>query len=866
MTVLELKTYQRATLDALTAWLKETVATGDPDTAFYALTRRPYAQAQGLPDVPHACLRVPTGGGKTLIAAHAIGRAADTLLTHERPTVIWLAPSNAIVSQTLAALKSVQHPYARALAARFGHDVRVMTIDEALAAGRADYDGGCVVIVGTIQSFRQEETEGRRVYADNGALMDHFSGRAASELDRLERGSEGQIVRSLANALKLRRPMVIVDEAHNARTILSFATLARLSPSLIIELTATPAADSNILHHVSAAELKDEAMIKLPIRLRSNADWREVLRLAKARLEELTEAAAAERLTGGAAVHRPVMLIQAQARRGPAPLTPDVVRTALIQDFQVPADQIKIATGSDWELDGVDLRSWTEPTRFIITVQALREGWDCPGAYVLATLAHQQSATAVEQILGRIMRLPGAAFKSDPRLNQAYAFAATESFSDAANALAEGLVANGFERLEAKSLVRPDADQLHLPPPRHESDTVAGDIDLTPYAAIIAAETEGRVALDVGSRRLAAASLTATDRARLALTLPPLLQPAYDSLVRRLDAAEKQAERPVVATRKGFTVPLLAVRRGAQLEIFDRGHFLDHPWALDRCDASAVLSRFVPPPSGNREAVIDVEAATSQIRLRFVEQLQAEIALAVDDREWPLPQLVRWLDRQLQPAKGSDVTQSSAQAFIRAGLDALLTAGGHSIGDLRRWRFRLVEAFSQTIESLRDERETQAFEGALFGRSVTFEPTPPDLSHVFDPDRYYPTKPYAGRAEFQRHIVPSPIHEMNDDEVKCALALDLSNQVDCWVRNIERLPSSFHLQIARGRFFPDFVARRTDGVILVIEHKGGQIDGSIRDRTEEKQMVGERWAAVTGNRFVMSRDGDVTPIQQALVN
>ena len=146
--------------------------------------------------------------------------------------------------------------------------------------------------------------------------------------------------------------------------------------------------------------------------------------------------------------------------------------SALIEDFAVLEAEIKIATGTTWELDGNGLAARDEPTRFIITVQALLEGWDCPNAYVLCSLAEQRASTAVEQMLGRIMRLPGAMRKVDERLNRAYAFAATTSFADAARALTEGLVANGFDRIEAKALIRPPAelagfyDQPGLPPTR----------------------------------------------------------------------------------------------------------------------------------------------------------------------------------------------------------------------------------------------------------------------------------------------------------------------------------------------------------------------------------------------------------------
>ena len=158
--------------------------------------------------------------------------------------------------------------------------VSVLSIQEALYVTRPTLATGTTVIVSTMQAFRVDETEGRKVYEQSGALMDHFSGVDSALLDSLEKYEDGKPVQSLANLLRLHRPIVIVDEAHNARTTLSFETLARFNPSCIIEFTATPDTEdnpSNVLHSVSAAELKADSMIKLPIRLETRPNWKELL-------------------------------------------------------------------------------------------------------------------------------------------------------------------------------------------------------------------------------------------------------------------------------------------------------------------------------------------------------------------------------------------------------------------------------------------------------------------------------------------------------------------------------------------------------------------------------------------------------------
>jgi type III restriction enzyme len=858
----ELKSYQRASLAAVRTWLTDAADSCDPGAAFYRQTHRAYQPVQGLPGVPYACLRLPTGGGKTVIAAHLVGVAADALLKVDNPCALWLVPSNAIREQTLKALKNRAHPFRQALAERFGENLRVLTASEALYAKRPDYDGGSVVIVATIQAFRVEATEGRKVYDASGELLDHFSGLPDVVVKRLELTPGGNTpIPSLCNVLKLRRPVVIVDEAHNARTNLSFTTLARFDPSAILELTATPAKDSNVLYHVSAAELKAADMIKLPIVLRGRPDWKDTVSDAKAWLETLTEKARLEESATGERV-RPVMLLQAQPDKGPAAITVEVLKRALTEDFMVPPSQIAIATGKIWELDGVDLAARDCPVRFVITVQALKEGWDCPNAYVLCSVAEQHGATAVEQILGRVMRLPNARRKRDPDLNQAYAFAATISFKSTADALADGLIANGFEKLEAKELVRAGAPLFDLAEDgaTFESAPLPDDIDLGPLAVTVTAATGGRMRVDPETRRIVATgAVTAADAAAVRLAVPNHAAAAVAGLVARAATAVAQP-----TTSMKFAVPGLAVVRAGKLELFGREHFLDLPWRLDECDAAAILGVFSEPLNMGQQATLDV-SAEGKVKV-FMQDLHDQLSLSLGDRGWDYPLLVRWLDRRLAPTtRQRDVTQQSAQRFIRAALQTLESEGGLEFERLARWRFRLVDSLARLIQTYRDERERTAFEACLFGNTLLFK-TSQDFATVFDTELYWPPTRYQGRylRSFHKHLKPGVIGMLNGEEEACALAIDSHRLVKIWVRNLERFPSSFRLQTSSDYFYPDFVAELIDGRSLVVEYKGGHLVSGAD--TAEKEWVGEKWARASAGRcvFVMMKDRDFAAIDRAL--
>jgi len=248
----QLKEYQRRCLDELAGYFRRIVAlqgeTDVPEKLAFAENpkRAPYQPVKELPGLPYVCLRVPTGGGKTVMASHAVGVACKEYMRRERCLVFWLAPTTQIVDQTVKALQDKRHPYRQAMDADFGGRVTIMELSDAITSLKpADLLADTVVIVSTIQAPRVGAKEGRKVYTeDNGYLMDHFENLKPGQLDVLDKTEAGKPACSLANVFKLHRPVIIVDEAHNARTDLSFETLARFHPSCIIEFTATPEGDT----------------------------------------------------------------------------------------------------------------------------------------------------------------------------------------------------------------------------------------------------------------------------------------------------------------------------------------------------------------------------------------------------------------------------------------------------------------------------------------------------------------------------------------------------------------------------------------------------------------------------------------------
>lgn len=874
----ELRSYQCDALDALERYLLKVPALGAA-TAFYDVARNGYREAPFVnPETPYVCIRIPTGGGKTIVASHAVGIAARRYLQTDAPMVLWLVPSNPILDQTLKALRNLDHPYRAALAADFGRNLSVLTVQEALSLSRADATGGACVIVSTLQAFKVEDTAGRKVYQDAGALMDHFSGLTQEQIGRLEKvEGANRPVASLANLLKLHRPMVIVDEAHNARGPLSFDTLARLDPSLILEFTATPRLErdpatgnepSNVLYHVSAAELKAAEMIKLPIRLQTDADWKKVVGQALDCREALEREGQAEEAETGEYI-RPIILFQAQSRSQTDPdrLTIETVLEFLTEDKRVPRSQIALHGGGYKELDGLDnIEDRACEIRYVITVQKLREGWDCPFAYVLCSVGELSSDTAVEQILGRVLRMPKARRKTRDTLNRAYAFVASRNFNETATNLKDGLVVGaGFDPIETAELVKPHegfafaeerADYVFesdaLPDePRAAPEVVLSAIDRLP------ASLKARVDFDAERRTLKITGSLSRDHRnhlQIAMGAIPGAQAAIERVFirsNRIQASELQGEKAP------FIVPGLCIERQGRLELFGPDHFLNLPWNLAECDPSGFVERYEI-----RDASVSGVIDTNQhgrMTISFVGEVQEQLAVLIHEPAWTLPRLVNWIDRGIPHP---DVTKPAARIFIAKALEGLMRKRGYSIDQLARYKAEIRRAIEEEIARLRKDRETQCY-GQLFETNAHTFRTSSELGIIFDEQSYAYNQPYKGARRFAKHYF-SEIGDLRDgtEEFECAVNLDQHREVQYWVRNVDRKPNAFWLQLPSGRFYPDFVAKLTDGRILVVEYKGAHLEEAAGD----KRRIGELWAEASEGKclFAMPTDRDFSKIDRVI--
>ena len=482
----------------------------------------------------------------------------------------------------------------------------------------------------------------------------------------------------------IHRPLVIVDEAHNARTGLTFDVLKRVAPSCIIELTATPDTDprtgSNILHRVSASELKAEALIKLPIVLTEHpTGWQDAVRDALLTRARLAELAARE-----PDYIRPLLLIQAENRDKPANV--EAVKQYLIEDEKIAAERIAIATGDQRELDGIDLFDPACPIEVIITVQALKEGWDCSFAYVFCSTANISASRDVEQLLGRVLRMPYARRRGALDLNKAYAHVASAHFGQAARELEDSLVNRmGFEEIEAAGAIEQPPQQALFDdlPLFQQPSPVTLTVDRLPDLSGLSPEEQAAVEI----RELAPGNVQVELRGeitpalaeRLGGAVPESLRPVLREQVAEYQISRGQADAS--ARRERFAVPRLCVYVQGELELAERELFLDAAgWNLLDCPAELADFHF---NDASKTFEFDMDGGRVVYQFRGDQQLELPHVAA----QWTVNGLVQWLDRELRQP---DIRQEVLQRWLLNAVTYLFDRKRFDLPSLARAKFILV--------------------------------------------------------------------------------------------------------------------------------------------------------------------------------
>ncbi|MFP7696459.1 DEAD/DEAH box helicase [Trueperella sp. LYQ143] len=871
---MELKKYQKRVIADLTDYLAQLKAQSSLSGAFAAFweSRQISVGHDGIAGyqsvidgVPHVCYKVPTGGGKTFLACASVKPIFDALPPIRHRALVWLVPSDAILTQTLTALKDPAHPYRQRLNTDFGGRVEVYSKEELLSGQNftpATVAEQLSVMVLSYDSFRANRKEGRKAYQANGNLA-----RFATVLGTPEQQIDSADETALFQVINQLNPVVIVDESHHATSILSTEMLKNFNPSFILDLTATPKKQANIISYVDALALKNENMVKLPVIAYNRSCQTEVITDA-IDLQQSLELAANQQYEQGGRYIRPIVLFQAQPRTGQDATSFERLREKLIATG-IHAEQIAIKTANINELKDVDLLSPECPIRFIITVNALKEGWDCPFAYILASLANKTSQVDVEQILGRVLRQPHTMRHHNPLLNMSYVLTSSNDFNATLEHIIAGLNTAGFTRRDFRAI---EATQLNFTPPPTTEPIPISEPDVSK-----AMDSEGEEFLDFDESQVASDL-----KARSATHIPSENTSAPASLTAMLNKAQQQGSQYEKEAQAAAELHDTLVPTDLEDAVKTTSMFEDY---LEAVLALKIPQFFIRTPSSalfstgkDGHDLLQHEALAANFTLRD-KDIQLDLTIA-DEQMF-----------QIDVTKNSDIPRAwrmstadqkyMRERFGKLSVESQKTNAAEAIyerlkpinsvidSELRTYIHRITENFGTEelltyqehpgavtskirtkIVNLLDEHKAKRFYEDIETRQILTQPSytlPPMIQPIH-----------------ASSLVGGSLYEaedrMNNDEMEFAARFSAMSNVRWWHRNIER--KGFYIN---GPFnhYPDFIVMTTSGIIVMVEPKGAQLknDDSLR-----KVKLGRLWASMSGDNFryyMVFQDG-IPPLDGAV--
>ncbi len=492
---MELKEYQKQVLQRLSSYLvalnqfkekynKALEADPDlaegyhfPEKAWNEIGLSNYHQFRnGLNEpLPNVFFKVPTGGGKTLLATHAIDLVNKVYLKKQNGMILWIVPTSQIYNQTLEALTNRNHVYRQLLDISSGG--KTLIYEKLDNFNPQDVEENLCVMLLMLPSASRKTKETLKVFKDNSGYMNFFpvEDDYKGQHELLEKvpnldtyGDEGEMfgelpLSSMGNTLKLLKPIIIIDEGHKAYSETARKTIYDFNPTFVLELSATPPEGVNELIQITGKQLNDEQMIKLDIHLTNKATsgWKDTISEAKAFRDDLEEKAK-EYEQNTSKYIRPITLIQVERtgkdQRDGVQIHSEDVRDFLMKQCAVPTDQVAVKTSDTDEIENIDLLNRECPIRYIITKHALQEGWDCPFAYVLATLTNSQSETAMTQLIGRVLRQPYAVKTNIKELDECYVYTCQYDTAKLVRGIKKNLEGEGLGDIAGRMTIQNGSD------------------------------------------------------------------------------------------------------------------------------------------------------------------------------------------------------------------------------------------------------------------------------------------------------------------------------------------------------------------------------------------------------------------------
>lgn len=805
-----------------------------------------------LAGVPQVCFKVPTGGGKTFLAANSIKPIFDSMPHIHPKAVVWLVPSDVILTQTYRTLTDKNHDYRKKIDVDFGNKVEIYSKQQLLNGQNfnpTSVSDNLSVFVLSYDSFRTSKKDGRKAYQENGSLLPfvRFKQDNGALLEDTDETALIQVIRKL-------NPVVIVDESHHATSKLSREMLQNFNPSFVLDLTATPKKGSNIISFVDARQLKAENMVKLPVIVYNRKSQEDVFVSAISLRRKLENEAIEEQKNGGRYI-RPIVLFQAQPRTNDDSTTYDKIKHTLI-DMGIPESEIAIKTADRDELKNIDLSSNDCSIRYIITVNALKEGWDCPFAYILATVANRTSSIDVEQILGRILRLPNTRKNEKEVLNLSYVITSSNAFYATLDKVVAGLNAAGFTSKDYRidDYVEQDTGfpveeqvgniQTELKLDNDVTDdtnNVSDEIDSLNVDFVREQISPFVNNENMESQRQSEVSDAVTDMLDHAKTQNEL----YWKDFQETEDVYVPVPQEVGDKMKHYKLNPLYVAEVEQLEMpqfmieTGRSLFSEHEQqVLTKENLYAGFSLL------DKDTVVDFDSIDAEIAKIDIDDSDA-LPKAWKLQGFDSQNVKQWFDEQPSErkirlckdmiikklSKNNAINDRELETYVNRIIQNLTE---DQLTDMEQTPYVYVLKINKKVNSLLDAYAKKMFYEWVEKDKISCSP-----AYKF-PKEICPTETVSS--------IPKSLYseeEKFDTEYERKVVMELSSldNVKWWHRNMARKGFAINGAI---NAYPDLIVRTESGKLLLIETKGDQLENS---ESREKAETGAKWAEMAGRMY-----------------
>jgi type III restriction enzyme len=739
-------------------------------------------------DLPTFCIKVPTGGGKTLQATQILGTIYQTILKSRNGAglVLWVVPSDQIYKDTLKALRDRRHFYRVSLEFALSRQIEVWEKNEIARLTPGQLLTNLNILLLMLPSTNREVREQLKFFRDSGGnIVQHFPPEDEPDKHKqlkeripnldmvVEDPSQGEYLAktSLGNLVRLCEPAVILDEGHKATSDLARQTIEGFNAAIVVELSATPHRGANVLVRVDGMELLQEEMIKLPINIANSnqKDWKQCLSQARDKREELKRLAARHYQETGTYI-RPIVLVQVERtgkeQRGQKFVHSEDAKKHLMERLGVPEDAIAIKSSEKDDIEGLELLDDGCPIEWIITRAALQEGWDCPFAYILVSLNNTASQQAMTQLVGRVLRQPFVTKTPYEELNQSYVFCLRKKAEEISREVKKALEKEGYEGEAASVVDRSGPEQQQRP------------------------------------------------------TRETRIRPEFRRLYKRPFEGK-------------IYLPRFCVKNGNGYEGLDYYRHL-----LSKVDVDEFNYRSISWPlmdEANLAKDTYYQMTLGQEGFERIGDLPTEI-VDTDD------QVRRWLVANLPFEYFS---QKQLRAVVEKVLDRVLKSNPALLGKMAQIKYPILGRTRAFIEEETNRQTEAAFAKLFESKKLCFFLECQECRfEIPDKIEVRALKPlmHTDYQHVERSLFDYTENNLNDYEKSVALYLDRNPEVLWWYRNMVG-PENFSIQgYRRALIYPDFVVQQGRNKkpiprVMVVESKGKHLQGN--PDTEYKRRVAE---------------------------